>query len=403
MGLVLHDPATYAAGFPHAYFRELRDTDPVSHRDHPAWDRGYWVLSRHADVQRVSRDAATFRNAPHPFLPDNAEDDQSAASGLLISLDGSDHVKLRKLVNRGFTPKRVADLTTRIRSRIDALIDGIAGGSRCDLVTDLALWLPLHVIADLVGVPEADRRQVFEWTEVTFGFDPAVTAEQRAEAAIAMYTYADAMCEERRDHPRDDLISVLMAADVDGEALTQMQIDLFFLLLQNAGSETTRNLITSGMLALLDQPSELAHLRDDLSLLPVAIEELLRFVTPVMSFTRTAAVDTAVGEQRIPAGDRLLLVYSSANRDERQFGEPDRLDVTRHPNDHVAFGAGGPHFCLGASLARLEAREMFEALLTRFDGLAVDADVDTLPRVNSVLIDGLAHLPVRWRSVVRAA
>jgi cholest-4-en-3-one 26-monooxygenase len=398
MDLVLHDPASYAGGFPHDEFRTLRDTEPVAHRDHPAWERGYWVISRHADVQRVSRDSATFRNAPHPFLEQVGED-QAGSSGLLISLDGADHIKMRKLVNRGFTPKRVADLTARIRARIDALVDGLAGRTGCDLVTDLALWLPLHVIADLVGVPEADRRQVFEWTEVTFGFDASVTAEQRFDAAMAMYAYADAMCEERRDHPRDDLISLLMAADVDGESLSQMQIDLFFLLLQNAGSETTRNLITSGMVALLDNPAELARLQADLSLVPTAIEELLRYVTPVISFTRTAAVDATVGDQEISTGDRLLLVYASANRDERAFEEPDRLDVTRHPNDHVAFGAGGPHFCLGASLARLEGKEMFEALLTRFDGLEVDGDVGAFPRVNSVLIDGFAHLPVRWRSL----
>jgi len=214
-----------------------------------------------------------------------------------------------------------------------------------------------------------------------------------------MYAYADAMCEERRDDPRDDLISVLMTADVDGESLTQLQIDLFFLLLQNAGSETTRNLITSGTLALLEHPEQLARVHDDLSLVPVAIEELLRYVTPVMSFCRTAATDTVVGGQEIRAGDRLLMAYASANRDERAFADPDGLDVTRHPNEHVAFGAGGPHFCLGASLARLEGKEMFEAILTRFDGLELDAEVADLPRVNSVLIDGLAHMPVRWRAV----
>ncbi len=396
--LDFHEPATYAAGFPYEAFRELRDHDPVSHRDHPSWPRGYWVLSRHADVQRVSRDSATFHNAPHPFLEQTGED-QSGTSLLLISLDGSEHIKLRKLVNRGFTPKRVADLTGRIRTRIDALINGLAGRDGCDLVTDLALWLPLHVIADLVGVPEADRRQVFEWTEMTFGFDASVTPEQRNDAAMAMYGYADAMCEERRDHPRDDLISVLMAADVDGESLSQFQIDVFFMLLQNAGSETTRNLITSGMLALLEQPDQLAKVRDDLSLVPAAIEELLRYTTPVMSFCRTAAADAVVGGQEVRAGDRLLMVYASANRDERAFDRPDEVDITRQPNDHVAFGAGGPHFCLGASLARLEGKEMFEALLTRFDGLEVGADPATLPRVNSNLIDGFAHLPVRWRSV----
>jgi cytochrome P450 len=400
-GLVLHDPATYAGGFPYDGFRALRDHRPVSHHDHPAWPQGYWALSRYADVQRVSRDSATFHNAPHPFLEQVGED-QSGASALLISLDGSEHIKLRKLVNRGFTPKRVADLTGRIRARIDALIGGLADRDRCDLVTDLALWLPLHVIADLVGVPESDRRQVFEWTELTFGFDATVTPEQRNEAAMAMYAYADGMCEERRTNPRDDLISVLMAADVDGESLSQFQIDVFFLLLQNAGSETTRNLITSGMLALLQHPDQLAKLRDDLSLVPAAIEELLRYTTPVISFCRTAAADAVVGGQDIKAGDRLLMVYASANRDERAFDRPDDVDITRHPNEHVAFGAGGPHFCLGASLARLEGKEMFEALLTRFNGIEVAADPGTLPRVNSVLIDGFAHLPVRWKSV-RAA
>jgi cholest-4-en-3-one 26-monooxygenase len=207
------------------------------------------------------------------------------------------------------------------------------------------------------------------------------------------------LCEQRRQEPADDLISVLMDAEVDGEKLSQMQIDLFFLLLQNAGSETTRNLITTGTLALLQRPDQLERLRADFSLLPVAVEELLRYVTPVMSFTRTAARDTVVGGQAIAAGDRLLLVYSSANRDELVFADPDDLDITRQPNDHVAFGAGGPHFCLGASLARLEAKVMFPAILTRFVGLEPDGPVEDLPRVSSVLIDGYAHLPVRWSAI----
>jgi cytochrome P450 len=394
--LVLHDPGTYAHGFPYERFRVLRDTDPVSHHEHPDWERGYWAVARHRDVQQVSRDSVTFRNAPHPFLEGTADEGTSL---LLISLDDPEHLKLRKLINRGFTPKRVADLTGRIRARVDGIIDGLRERDSCDLVNDLALWLPLHVIADLVGVPEEDRRQVFEWTELTFGFDSSVTAEQRSEAALAMYGYADGMCELRRAEPRDDLMGVLLNAEVDGERLTQFQIDLFFMLLQNAGSETTRNLITSGTLALLDVPDQLERLRGDHSLLPVAIEELLRFVTPVMQFCRTAAVDTEVGRQKIMAGDRVLLVYSSANRDERAFSEPDRIDIGRQPNDHVAFGAGGPHFCLGASLARLEARVMFEAILTRFDGLEVAADPATLPRVHSNLIDGFAHLPIRWSAV----
>lgn len=397
--LVVHDPETYSRGFPHEYYRELRATNPVSHHEHPRWERGYWVLSRHADVQRVSRDSVTFRNAPNPFLDVDANSAESGAEGLLISLDAPEHLKLRKLINRGFTPKRVADLTDRIRARVDSIIDDLADRDGCDLVNDLALWLPLHVIADLVGVPEEDRKQVFEWTEITFGFDPSVTAADRQAAAMSMYAYADAMCVDRQENPRDDLMSVLLHAEVDGERLTQMQIDLFFMLLQNAGSETTRNLITSGTVALLEHPDQLALLRAEPGLMPTAIEELLRFITPVIQFTRTAATNTEVGGQAIEAGDRVVMVYSSANRDERVFEQPDTIDITRQPNDHVAFGAGGPHFCLGASLARLEATVMFDAILNRFEGLAVDGDPDTFPRVHSNLIDGFARLPIRWDAV----
>jgi cholest-4-en-3-one 26-monooxygenase len=398
-GLALHDPATYQQGFPYEHFRRLRDDDPVSFHEHPVWERGYWAVVRHADVQRVSRDAATFRNAPHPFLEGDEATSEGGNEGLLISLDAPAHLKMRKLINRGFTPKRVSDLTDRISARVDSIIDDLASRRSCDLVNDLALWLPLHVIADLVGVPEEDRRKVFEWTELTFGFDASTTAEDRAQAMYEMYAYADSLCTERQDNPRDDLLSILLHAEVDGERLTQLQIDLFFMLLQNAGSETTRNLITTGTLALLEHPDQLALLREDLSRLPVAIEELLRYVTPVMQFTRNAVVDVEIGGRRIKAGDRVLMVYSSANRDERAFADPDGLDITRDPNDHVAFGAGGPHFCLGASLARLEARIMFEAILTRFVGLAVDGDPATFPRVNSNLIDGYAQLPITWDSV----
>jgi cytochrome P450 len=279
------------------------------------------------------------------------------------------------------------------------MIDGLRDRKGADLVTDLALWLPLHVIADMVGVPEEDRRQVFEWTERTFGFDEAVTQEERTEAAIAMFGYAEAMCVDRQANPRDDLISVLLDAEVEGDRLTQMQINLFFMVLQNAGSETTRNLITSGTLVLLEHPDQLARLQQDLSLLPVAIEELLRYLTPVIQFTRTAVTDTEVAGRLLSAGDRVVMVYSSANRDGRAFTDPDGLDITRQPNEHVAFGAGGPHFCLGASLARLEAKEMFEAILTRFEGLEIDGDADTFPRVYSTIIDGFAHLPVRWSAI----
>ncbi len=395
----LHEPATYAHGFPYEVFRELRDDDPVSHHDHPAWDDGYWAITRHADVQRVSRDWNGFQNAPNPFLPDGSDANEDGTTLLMISLDPPDHTKLRKLISSGFTPRRINDLAGQVKARVDSVIDAVADRGECDLVRDVALWLPLHAIADLVGVPEEDRKQVFEWTEITFGFDATVTADERQEAAMAMYAYADAMCAERLHDPRDDLMSVLLHAEVDGERLTEMHLAMFFLLLQNAGSETTRNLITTGTLTLLERPEQLRRLRAEPDLLPVAIEELLRHATPVMSFTRKATKDTEVGGQEIAEGDRVLMVYASANRDERAFDHPDDIDIARDPNDHVAFGAGGPHFCLGSHLARLEARLMFDAILTRFEGLELTADPASLPRVNSNLIDGLAEMPVAWSSV----
>ena len=397
----LHDPATYAHGVPHDYYRWLRDNDPVACFDHPRYPgEKLWVVTRYDDVQRVSRDSSSFRNAPDPFVDDGANDPSSGGSDqLMISLDAPDHIKLRKLINKGFTPRRVAMLGDMLRERTNAIIDGLADRTSADLVHDLALWLPLHVIADMVGVPEADRAQVFDWTEKTFGFDPSTTAEERAQAATDMFLYADAMCAERADDPRDDLMSVLLHAEVDGDRLTAFQIELFFMLLQNAGSETTRNLITTGTLALLQHPDQYDIVRNDLSIVPTAIEELLRYSTPVIHFTRTAAVDVEIGGRTIGAGERVLMVYASANRDERAFTDPDSIDVRRSPNDHVAFGAGGPHFCLGANLARIEGRVMFEEILSRFQGLRFVGDPATYPRVHSNLIDGYAHVPIEWDSI----
>ena len=391
--MVFHDAATFANGFPHETFRALRADEPVSHHDHPLWKRGYWVIARHADVQRVSRDSDTFSNAPNPFLLDEMEEDDGSMADLLISQDPPLHTKLRKLINKGFTPRRVAELEDRVRERVDRIVGSIAGKRECDLVTDIALWLPLHVIADLVGVPEEDREQVFRWTELTFGFDEAVTPEERSDAATAMYMYADGLCEQRRSEPRDDLMSVLITAEVNGESLTQMQIDLFFMLLQNAGSETTRNLLTTGMIVLLQHPDQLERLRADTSQLPAAIEELLRWVSPVIQFTRRATKDTEIAGRTIAAGERVVLVYPSANRDERVFADPDVLDLTRTPNDHVAFGAGGPHFCLGANLARAEMKVMFEEITKRNPDMHLAAPPR---RLRSNFINGIKEMRVEF-------
>ena len=400
--LDLLDPATFAAGFPHEEFRRLRDEAPVFRHDHPHWPGGFWNITRHADVQRVSRDQR-FSNQPNPFLTDRPPASDDPSSHLLISLDPPDHTKLRKLINRGFTPRRVGDLTSRVQATVDRLLDDVAERGECDMVTDIAVELPLQVIADLVGVPEADRHMIFEWTEQTFGFDPDQDPAVAEQASTNLFLYADRMCEERQREPKDDLITVLLNAEVDGERLTPIQIEVFFMLLQNAGSETTRNLITSGTLALLEHPDQLARLQAEPALLPTAIEELLRYVTPVMQFVRRPDEDVEVAGTTIGAGEPTVIWYSSANRDDRAFDEPDDLVLDRSPNDHVAFGAGGPHFCLGASLARLEARLMFEAIVERFVDLEVVGDAATYPRVWSNLIDGLASMPIRWRDVKPAA
>ncbi len=389
--LALHDPLLYDGPFPYERFRELRDHEPVSHHEHPDYDGGYWVIARHADVQAVSRNPEVWRNSPGPFVEIPPGSPPEPEMDLLINLDGHEHIQMRKIVNKGFTPRRVAALEARLRARTDSIIDSLRGRDAADLVHDLALWLPLHVIADMVGVPEDDRSKVFGWTETTFGFDPDTTPEDRQQAMTEMFLYADGLSRQRQEDPQDDLLSLLLEAEIDGHRLTQFQVSSFFMLLQNAGSETTRNLITTGTLALMEHPEQADALRADLSLLPTAIEELLRYVTPVMYFSRQAATDTEVGGVPIPEGDRVVLSYVSANRDERAFDGPERLDITRSPNDHVAFGAGGPHFCLGASLARMEIRVLLEELTDRAPKVRALGPAD---RLRSNFIAGIKHLPV---------
>jgi cholest-4-en-3-one 26-monooxygenase len=397
--LPLHDARLYAAGFPYERFRWLRDHDPVSHHEHEAYEGGYWVVARHADVRTVSRRTEVWRNAPGPMVETPPGSPPEPGTDMLINLDGHEHAQMRTIVSRGFTPRRVAMLEDRLRVRVDAILDALHGRTGADLVRDVAQWLPLHVIADLVGVPEADREQLFTWTETLFGFDAAVTDDDRLRTATTMFAYAEALGRQRQKAPRDDLLSLLVHAEVDGHRLTDLQVSTFFMLLQNAGSETTRSVIAGGTVALLNHPDQFARLRADPSLLPLAVEELARYVTPVMYFCRQAARDTDLDGVTIRKGERVLMSYVSANRDERVFGAPDTLDVTRTPNDHVAFGAGGPHFCLGASLARLELKIMFEAITTRFQGLAVDGDPAALPRLHSNFIDGLATAPVTWTAI----
>jgi cholest-4-en-3-one 26-monooxygenase len=391
--LDLFDLDRFAHGPPHDLFRRLRDEAPVCRLPEPDGP-GYWAVTRYDDVVEVSRHPQRFGSNPNTMIKD-PDDDTHGAGAIMLNQDPPRHTQLRKLVNRGFTPRQITQLEPRVREIVVRLVDDAVARGAFDLVGDVAVELPLQVIAELVGVPDDDRHTVFGWTETMMSIgDPDLGGtEADARGAMSeMFAYADRLAAERAAGDGSDLLSVLLAAEVDGDRLTQLDVDLFFMLLMNAGSETTRNLITGGMQALFDHPDARARLQSDLTLLPGAIEEMLRFVTPVMHFRRTAREDCELGGHEIAAGDKVAIWYTSANRDDRMFGDPDGFDVERSPNEHVAFGAGGPHFCLGASLARLEARVMFEELVTRAPTLEPAGPVR---RLRSNFINGIKELPVR--------
>ncbi|HEY4025307.1 MAG TPA: cytochrome P450 [Candidatus Dormibacteraeota bacterium] len=391
----LVDPDVYAGGVPHETFALLRREAPVYRHPQPGASP-FWAITRYRDVVAVSRDSATFSSERRgAMLGEPPEEALAIQRLMMLNMDPPRHTKLRGLINKGFTPRVVALLTEPIRRICAEVIDAAAERGECDFVTEISAELPLQVIAELLGVPQSDRHQIFEWSNTLVGGDDPEfrgKPEDAEAAAIAMYAYANDMVRQRMASPRDDLVSALMQAEVDGERLTETEFDLFFLLLAVAGNETTRNLISGGMLALIQNPDQWRRLRDDPSLLETGVEEMLRWVTPVMQFQRTAQRDTEIAGVPVAEGDRVALYYVSANRDEAVFEQPDRFDVGRSPNEHVAFSGGGPHFCLGANLARLEIRIMFEELLQR----APVIEPNGPPRkLRSSFLNGIKSMPVR--------
>jgi cytochrome P450 family 142 subfamily A polypeptide 1 len=309
----------------------------------------------------------------------------------MMDKDPPDHTKRRKLVNRGFTPARVRDHEARIRALTDRLIDGFCEQGECDFRHDLAAQLPLVVICDMLGIPAADHAHVLDLSDRLLG--SLQGASDNVAVAMEAFgewnAYARQLIDDRRDHPSDDLVSVLVHAEVDGDRLTDDELVFEILLLLLGGDETTRNVACGGLEALLLHPDQWARLQADLAVLPTAVEELLRWVTPIQYMARTVVADTELAGQRLAAGDTVLMLYEAANFDEEQFSEPDRFAVDRSPNDHVAFGFGA-HHCLGASLARLELRVLFERVLARLPDLAMVGD--TPPRT----IIGISSMPVRF-------
>jgi cholest-4-en-3-one 26-monooxygenase len=392
----LSDSASYVAAVPHEYFAWLRRHDPVHWQDE-AGGPGYWAVTRHADCVAVNRDVEHFssgRQGTMPFEMPPAEVEQQKL--MMVNMDPPLHTRYRRLVNKGFTPRMMADPEQSVHRAADQIIDRVADAGRADFVTDIASELPLVVIADLLGVPLEDRHKMFDWSNRMVGQeDPeyATGAEAAGQAAMELYAYAAALYERKRLDPSLDLMSVLIGAEVDGEQLSSLELELFFLLLTVAGNETTRNLMSGAMRAFFAFPDQWERLRADRSLLRPAVEEMLRFVTPVMCFRRTATAPFTLGGRPIAEGDKVVFYHVSANRDGDVFTAPDTFDISRDPNPHMTFGGGGPHFCLGANLARLEIRVMFDHLLDRLPDLRPDGQAQ---RLQSAFINGVKHLPVAF-------
>jgi cholest-4-en-3-one 26-monooxygenase len=314
----------------------------------------------------------------------------------MLNMDPTMHTRYWRLVNKGFTPKMVRDLEQQIVGYADGIIDAVGERGTADFVEEIAAELPLLVIAELLGVPQEDRRMVFDWSNQMIGAADAeyqIEGADPGEAAMQVYSYAEELATNRRLQPKQDLVSVLIDAEVEGEKLDQLELDLFFLLLIVAGNETTRNLMSGAMTAFFEHPEQWELLRRDRSLLPSAVEEMLRFVTPVMHFRRTATGDTELHGQEIKEGDKVVFWHISGNRDESVFENPDSFDITRSPNNHIAFGGGGPHFCLGANLARMEIMVMFDRLLDRIPDIRLDGEVQ---RLQSNFINGTKHIPIAF-------
>jgi cholest-4-en-3-one 26-monooxygenase len=352
------------------------------------WDGQAWALTRYDDLKHASSDPATFSNAGGIRA-------ESPPVAMMIDMDDPDHLRRRKLVNRGYTPRRVRDREEEVRSTCTAILDRLDGRDTCDLVWDIAAPLPLAMIANDLGVDESDRQQVLEWSDAMLRAltgDPDIL--ERAAAAFGEYvTYAAGVIESRRAKPTDDLMSVLCHAEVEGERLTDDEIVHEALLILIGGDETTRHVISGGAYQLLLDRSRWERLRADAALLATAVEEMLRWVSPIKNMNRTATRDIELAGQTIAEGDNVLLLYPSANRDESVFEKPFDFDIGRTPNEHVAFGFG-THFCLGNSLARLELRVMFEELLRRFPDIALVSAEEPAHRPAN-FISGYETLPVR--------
>jgi cholest-4-en-3-one 26-monooxygenase len=411
----LTDCDLFLHGDPDAVWTTLRREAPVHWNDR-SWGPGFWNITRYADVMRVSTDTRTFISGKGIILDNDGRRTQREQAmnsqgygmdprgNMMIMTDPPRHTVLRRIVNKGFTPLAVRRMEPHIRSLVTKILDDVIERGECDFVLDISRRLPLEVICEMVGVPEGDWEGMFDLTNRVIGFDDPEFArdeitQEEMQLSFNLFQYMGELIGSRRTDPREDVLSTLVNTEIDGTTLNDGEIFLMFLLLIVAGNETTRNATTGGMLAMLNSPDQRQRLIDDPSLIPTAVEEVVRWTSPVMHFERVATKDVEIGDQQIKEGDEVTLWYTSANRDEAIFENPQTFDVGRSPNEHIAFGKG-EHFCLGANLARLELVVMFEELLKRIPDMELAGQPE---RLRSNFIRGIKRMPVTFTPGAKSA
>ncbi|UXA18925.1 cytochrome P450 [Mycobacterium sp. SMC-4] len=402
---VLADPTAYADDARlHAALAHLRAHNPVAYVDHGPY-RPFWAITKHADIMAIERANDLWLSEPRPLLATAAADDLAKAQqemglGLrtLIHMDDPHHRKVRAIGADWFRPKAMRDLKVRVDELAKRYVDRMRDiGPECDFVTDIAVNFPLYVILSLLGLPEEDFGRMHMLTQEMFGGDDdeykrGTTPEEQMAVLTDFFNYFSALTASRREHPTEDLASAIANGLVDGEPMSDMDTLSYYVIVASAGHDTTKDAISGGLLALIENPDEMTRLKGDLSLMGTAVEEMIRWSTPVKEFMRTAAADTEVRGVPITKGESVYLAYVSGNRDEEVFDEPFRFDVGRDPNKHVAFGYG-VHFCLGAALARMEMNSLFTELLPRLDSIELAGE----PELSATtFVGGLKHLPVRY-------
>ncbi len=404
-GRVLADPTAYAdEPRLHAAMTLLRRERPVSKVTTDNY-RPFWAITKHDDIMDIERNNALWINEPRPLLMNleqEAELDKQAAMGIelktLVHIDDPKHRVLRAIGADWFRPKAMRDMKIRTDELANRYVNKLLeAGGRCDFAQDVAVHFPLYVTMSLLGVPESDFAFMLKLTQELFGgddteFQRGVTPEEQLLALLDFFGYFSGLTASRRQNPTEDLASTIANATVDGELLSDVDTASYYTIIATAGHDTTSATIAGGLEALLEHPDQLARLRENPDLMPLAVDEMIRWVTPVKEFMRTATADTEIRGVSIAEGESVLLSYPSGNRDEDTFADPFTFDIARDPNKHLAFGFG-VHFCLGAALARMEVNSFFSALLPRLESIEIDGNIE---RTSTIFVGGIKHLPIRY-------